>query len=1109
MSMRRWITALTAVGALCGGGGSAGAQGTTTGAITGTITDNTGVGLEATQVEVVNAATGYRTGVMSRAGGRYFVQGLDVGSGYRVTVRRIGFAPQTREDVPVTLGQATRLDFQLTPQATELSAVEVTAAATDAEFGPTRQGVATVVNDSAIRRVPQLDRDFTDLVRLSPQVASPASGAPSAAGAFNRSNNYTIDGGNQNDRFNLASTEGAPGGSTGGRLISPEAIKEVQVVLSPTDVRYGNFAGMLVNAVTRNGTNRFTGGAIYSTRRASLAADEAFIREGDLDSKQYGFQLGGPIIKDRLHFFIAPEWQTRSNPNAGPSLSAGSGNVGPVSATDVETIQNITETQYGFDPGTAGVVSLENPLTNLFGRLDWQINSSNRLVFRQLVNRAEQTDFSRNFGTFNPNPDVQSSGVRLYSNAVPRENKNNSSVLQLFTNFANGASNEFSFGYNTIRDVRNPPVRAPEISVNVTPLGGTQASAAVTLGTEQFSPVNILEQDILELSNNFTIPVGAHALTLGARYEGSQFLNDFRQRYFGVYKFNSIADYEAGIPIGYSVGFENGGDIAAEFGARVLSGYVQDQWSVAPNFALTYGLRVDVPSLPDSPDNNPAIEAAFAEVYPGIRTSNKPKTQALWSPRVGVNWDVTGDQVTLLRGSAGVYTGQPPFVMIGNAYQNTGLGLAILNCTGAQTPAFTTDVDGLPRACAGGTPAAPGTSGTAGVNLTDPNFKYPQNFVASAGFDRRLPGGFVYTLEGLYRNGINGMFIRDLNLRGPRYVPDGDGFALYRDRDGRVLYADTILANGSAVNNGQRIITTIGANNVNFSEGAIYLTNQSGDRSYSLTNQLRKRFGESLELTGAYTYMHSRDVQSLTSDRAVSNFRNGRQFAGVESQPIPTTSYFDRPHRIMAFGTYTAPWKRYGATDLSLYYEGISGTPYTIVTNGDVNGDLVTNNDPIYVPRDARDPNEITFAGTPGSQAVVEQQIAFENIIENNECLRNQRGQIMKRNSCRSPFQHRMDFSLRQSIPQIAGQNFTVQLDIFNFLNFIDKDWGQIKLPVEAPDFPQQRVLNLRGRTAGPLSESQPTFELLPAVRTAGLYQVAPNRESNFYRMQLTFRYAF
>jgi outer membrane receptor protein involved in Fe transport len=1103
--MRRWITPLTAIGALLAGGGAAGAQGTTTGAITGTITDNTGVGLEATQVEVVNVATGFRTGVLSRDGGRYFVQGLDVSPSYRVTVRRIGFAPMTRENVRVTLGQATRVDFQLAPQAAQLSAVEVTAAQTDAEFGPTRQGVATVVSDSAIRRLPQLDRDFTDLVKLSPHVTSPASGAPSAGGSFNRFNNYTIDGGNQNDRFNLGSTEGTPGGSTGGRLISPEAVKEVQVVLNPTDVRYGNFAGMLVNAVTRNGTNEFTGGAIYTFRNPSLAASEDFIKEGDLTVRQYGFQLGGPIIKDRLHFFVAPEWQSRSNPNAGPSLAGGANTVGNVSAADVETIQNITRDQYGFDPGSASVLSLENPLTNLFGRIDWQINPSNRLVLRQLVNRAEQTDFSRNFGTFNANPDIQTSGIRLTSNAVPRENKNNSTVLQLFTNFANGAANEFSVGYNTIEDVRTPPVRAPEISINVTPVGGTAASAAVTLGTEQFSPVNILEQKILEITNNFTIPLGSHNVTVGGRYEGTEFNNDFRQRFFGVYKFNSIADYQAGTPVGYSISFGNGGDIAAKFNANILSGYVQDQWAVTPNLSLTYGLRVDVPSLPDTPSDNPLIADGFAAAGLDVRTSRKPKTQALWSPRVGVNWDVTGDQTMQVRANAGVFTGQPPFVMIGNAYQNTGLGLAILNCTGAQTPAFSTDVDNMPRACLGGTEPVPGTSGTAGINLTDPDFKYPQNFVASAGFDRRLPFGLVYTLEGMYRNAVNGMFIRDLNLRGPRYVGD----EIYRDRNGRVLYADTISATGSVTNNSQRVLTRIGANNVNFGEGAIYLTNQSGDRSYSLTNQLRKSFGQALEVMGAYTFMHSRDVQSLTSDRAVSNFRNGRQFAGLESEPIPTPSYFDRPHRIMLFGSYTAPWKRFGATDVSLYYEGLSGTPYTIVANGDLNGDLVTNNDPIYIPRDARDPNEITFAGTPGSQEVTEQQIAFENIIQNNDCLREQRGKIMGRNSCRSPFQHRMDFSLRQSLPQIAGQNFTVQLDIFNFLNFLNDEWGQIKLPVEAPDFPQQRVLTVRGRTAGPLSESQPTFELLPAVRTAGLYQVAPNRESNFYRMQLTFRYAF
>ena len=1103
MTMRRWMAAFGSA-LLLAGARTVAAQGTTTGAIAGTITDAGGAGVESAQVEVLDPATGFRAAALSREGGRYFVQGLQVGGGYRVTVRRIGFAPVAREGVRVTLGQATRVDFQLESQAVALSEVMVTAQPRNDEFGPTRQGVSTVVSDSAIRRMPQLDRDFTDLVRLSPQVASPESGAPSAAGAYNRANNYTIDGGNQNDRFNLSATEGQPGGSTGGRLISSDAIKEVQVTLTPTDVRYGNFSGMLVNAVTRNGTNQLTGGAIYTFRNPSLAQDEEFIETGDLSVKQYGFQLGGPIIKDRLHFFIAPEWQQRTNPNTGPAFTTGSTTVGNVNASDVETIQQITSSQYGFDPGAATVLQLENPLTNLFGRLDWQINGQNRAVFRQIVNRAEQTDFSRNFNTFNAAPDVQNSGIRLTSNRVPRENKNNSSVFQLFSSSTNGLQNELQISYNTIEDVRNAPLSTPEISINVPPAGGTASSAAVTFGTEQFSPVNVLEQDVLEIMNNLTIPLGAHTVTVGGRFEADDILNDFRQRSFGAYKFNSIADYQAGLASAYSIGFGNGGPIAAHFRANILSGYIQDQWTATPNFTLTYGLRIDVPSLPTAPADNPAIATAFQAAGLDVSTSGKPEDQALLSPRIGMNWDVTGDQVTQLRANAGIYTGQPPLVMIGNAYQNTGLGLVFLNCSGTGAPAFTTDVNALPRACTGGTVPLPGQSGTAGINLNDPNLKYPQNFVATAGVDRRLPSGFVYTLEGLYRRGINGLFIEDINLRGPRLV-NGE---IYRDRNGRVLYADTISATGGVTNNNQRIITRLGANQVNFNEGAIYLTNQSEDYSYSITNQLRKRFSETFELTGSYTFMRSRDVQSLTSDRAVSNYRNGRQTAGLQSEPEATTSYFDRPHRVLAYGTYTAPWRRFGATDVSLYYEGISGTPFTLVANGDLNGDFGTSNDPLYVPRDATDLAEIQFSGD--ATAIAEQQTALEEIIGDNECLSEQRGQIMERNSCRSPFQHRLNFSLRQSIPEIAGQNFTVQLDIFNFLNFLNKDWGQIELPTLSPDFPQQSALIVRGRTPGPLSESQPIYELASSLRTSrDLFQVAPNRDTNFYRMQLTFRYAF
>lgn len=1103
MRVNRWMMS-AAVAMLAVGGRSAYAQGTTTGAVTGTVVDESGRPVEDAQVAIQNLSTGFRSGQLSRATGRYFVQGLEVGGPYTVTVRKIGFTPFTQQNVRVTLGQATRVDVTLQQQATTLAAVVIAAPASGADFAPTRQGAESVIGDSLIRRLPTLNRDVTDLATLSPQVTANTSGGPSAAGGFNRFNSYTIDGSNQNDRFNLNSTGGTPGGSTGGRIVPIDAVKEVQVLLSPTDVRFGNFVGLNVNAVTRSGTNTFTGGATYTFRNPDLAYDTTYIKTGNLRQQQYGFYLGGPIIRDRLHFFTATELQRRTAPNGGFSLSTATPTSAGIGQPQIDSVVAITQSQYGFNAGSAGVLQLETPLTNFMGRLDWQATGNTRVSFRQLVNTAEQVDFSRNLAQFNTNPSTQGSGVRLTSNQVPRTNDNLSSTLQVFSNFQSGLANEFSAAYNTVKDERTPPVRTPEISIN-------SGQSQITLGTEQFSPINLLDQKILEITDNLTIPLGSHNVTVGARYEYNKFLNDFEQRIYGAYKFNSIADYAAGRPLTYSVGFSNGADLAARFRTNMLSGYAQDQWTLRNNLTFTYGVRVDVPSMPDTPPDNTQIAALFAAKGVEISTTGKPDTRALFSPRAGFNWDVTGNRSTQIRGNAGLYTGQPPYVMIGNAYQNTGLQLAFLNCggnvAGTTAPAFTTDVDNLPRSCAGQAAPAPGAAGTSGVNLTDPNLKFPQRFVGTVGFDKALPSGFVFTGEALYGKDVNGLFIRDLNLLGPKTV---DG-APYTDVNGRVLYADSLSATNApiiAANSQTRVITRF--NNVNFDEGAIFLTNQSKAYNYSLTGQLRKRFGGSLEASTAYTYVRSKDVQSLTSDRAVSNFRNGRTFAGLESEPELGTSAFERRHNVKAFATYTAPWKSY-PTDISVNYQGTSGIAITYTANGDLNGDGVVSNDPIYVPRNAADVREARIGTGTGNAFVLDPTAAvrFDNFISDQKCLDRQRGQIMERNSCRGPWQNLYNASVRQSLPEIAGQRLTVQLDIFNFANLLNSDWGRIYSPTLSSGFPQQQALISRGRQPGALNQSLTNFEFSPVLVREGKSRVSDNSVASLYQMQLTLRYAF
>ncbi len=1126
MSFPRWILRVASPTLSLLAAATLSAQGVTTGAISGTVTNQQGAGVGNAQVQIINVPTGYSSAATTRENGYYFIQGLEVGGPYTVRVRRIGFEPTEQADVRVTLSRTTKVDIVLRQTAVQLAGVVTTAAANASEFSASRQGAATVVYDTIIRRLPTLQRDFTDLVKLTPQVVpNAAGGGPSAGGAYNRLNNFTVDGANQNDRFNLGSSGGQPGGATGGRIMSQEAVKEFQVLLSPTDVRYGNFAGMTVNAVTKSGTNEFIGGATYTFRTPGMAADT--MRGTGFKIRDYGFHIGGPIIKNKLHFFVAPEWQDRTDPTAGPTFLGASGGlpdrVGTsnvaVAADSINAFINALAGRPGFvDAGGAGhynAFSRSNPITNLMGRLDWSINDANRAVLRILDNTAEQGELAR--GTQSPASSViqQSTGIRLTSNSFVRQARNRSIAAQLLSNWANGMSNEFLMGYNTIRDVRIVPVTAPEISLGITPVGGGTL-VAVTAGTERFSPGNDLKQKIFELSNNFTIPFREHTITVGGRYEYTDIYNFFLSGAGnGAWLFPNLNALTQAVPApsGYAFSYANGGDIAAKFRGNQISAYAQDLWNVTPRIALTVGLRADMPGFLDTPKHNVNLDTTAARQVTDMRTDRVPKRQVLWSPRVGVNWDVTGRQTTQVRANAGIFTGNTPYILIGNAFSNTGLGGVTVACTGAGVPAFSTDVASLPRNCNGQPAPTPGNAGTIGVNLNDPNFKYPQNFTTTLAVDHWLPWNVLGTFEVLYREDINALYVRDANLRGPRFV----GGNMYRDVNGRVLYADTVLASGVVQNNNQKYVLATGpvaGSQTNFSEGAILLTNAKAGHNYSVSSQLKKRFNRAFELTTAYTYMQAKDVQSLTSDRAISNWRFGRQHSGVENDVMDAqTSTFERPHRFITYGTYTAPWKKY-QTDVSAYMEMMSGMSLGYVTNNDINGDGVNGNDMIYVPRDATDPNEIRIGRGTGAAFALNagDAAAFERFISSQPCLNSQRGRIMTRNSCNAPKTSRIDVNIRQTLADLRGQQVTVQLDVFNFANLLNHNWGRNKQPIGGL-FNNMTALERAGKQPGAISTSLWNYNVpSPVLNNITTFDspwtTLRNTAANNYQMQLTFRYS-
>ncbi|HEX6643942.1 MAG TPA: hypothetical protein VF037_04655, partial [Gemmatimonadales bacterium] len=451
-----------------------------------------------------------------------------------------------------------------------------------------------------------------------------------------------------------------------------------------------------------------------------------------------------------------------------------------------------------------------------------------------------------------------------------------------------------------------------------------------------------------------------------------------------------------------------------------------------------------------------------------------------------------GNSVSQVRGGLGIFAGAPAFVWMSNAYANTGLKFAQLTCAVGNTPAFSPTLP-PPMACLDGTAIEPG--GAVGeVDLIGQDTKFPRVLRANLGFDRDIGAGFTATIEGLYTKGIDDYFIINRNLEAP---------VVASDPVGRTVYG---TFNGSGQSSPAYVNTIYGPS----SSGGVYeLLNTSENYSWSLTGQLQKRFTSSFFMTAGYTHSQAKDVQSFTSSRAISNWRNSWKPSGDLRDDVATTSSFSRPHRIVIGASYTAPWKNY-PTDISLTYVGQSGQPYTYIAGGaggrgDLNADGTNTNDPIYIPTGAADPN-MFFADLTTSDGVVtaaDQAAAFDEFISGESCLDGQRGQIMERNSCRNPWQSFLDMSIRQSLPSIGGRTLTLEVGIFNLLNLLNEDWGRVKA-VGGTVFYEEDVLQQVGADAG---TGLPVFNFDP-VNLDNRYTVTSTL-GNSYQVQIGVRAAF
>ena len=1105
LNIRPLVGAVAALALLALSPVRASAQGVTTGAVSGTVTDDAGRGVEGVQVQLRNVRSGLNIGTVTRSTGYYVIQGVEPDANYSITVRRIGYAPITRSNIVITLGQTRREDFKLSQEAAVLSTVTVTAA-NDAVINASKTGTSTTISDSALQRLPTLNRNFQDFVQLVPQVST-TTGYLSGGGVNLRQNAIQIDGAQSGDVFGLGTT-GQPGAQANAKSIPLDAVKEYQVLLSPFDVRQGGFGGLLINAVTKSGTNEFHGSVFGYTRNQNLTRTQPYLNE--YSQQQYGGTFGGPIIKDKLFFFGAAEFQKLQTPASGSYLGA------PdqfVSQASIDQLRSIMQSQYGFsDIGGGEQIQKQNPNRNYFLRLDANLPLSTRLVLRHNFAGADNTSFSRS------NANSNSPRFTLTSNLYDFSSKTHSSVAEFLTNLTNGTYNELLLNYSTTKDFRTVPVQYPQVTVLGIPRTDDPGTTSFVFGTEASSQGNSLDQRTFEVTDNLTIPFGAHSITVGTKNVFYKSINLFAQNSMGSWTFQSLDSLRQGLASDYRASAPAPTDPyngLATIRANTYALYAQDNWTVTPNLSVNVGVRMDKPDFQNLPPENDIVFQQY-----GRHTSSVP-SQAQWSPRIGFNWDVTGDQRNQLRGGIGSFSGGVPFVYLSNAFGNSGLsGFSSITCnnTGANTtfaaPIFSTaNAADHPTACDSkvggvrtvGTGAAiTGPSSGSAVNTIDPDFKYPKYLKGTLGFDHRFANGLIGTIEGLYTRSQQNAFYQNLALTGPTGT---------LDRNGRVLYGTLTTGGATPATKGNR-------------QQVLDLTNASGDYTWSVTGQVQKSFSDRFEGSASYTYQQARDVVSITSSTAGSNYRYQRDVSGRLDDMSVTRSKYDQPHRIVATGTYHFP----SLTDVSMIYTGNSGAPFDYVyrsnggSTGDLNADGQSQNDLVYVPTDARDPNQILFRGYNGSAAqqadAAAQAAAFESFINSTPCLKEARGTIMTRNACRNPWVNEFDVSIAQSLGAIGAlggsrvpnlDNLQIRLDIVNFGNLLNKNWGK-------------QAFSDQGNTCGQICSATTLLTHTGNVLTGpagnqsmqGIFTFdqqfqaynADNASSN-YRMQLSLRYSF
>ncbi len=1011
----------------------------TTSSMGGTVKTSKGEPLVGATVTATHIPTGSNYQVTSRTAGRFNIYNMTPGGPYTVVVTYVGFDQGKKEDIFLSLGENSTQDFALGDKSTTLT--EVTIAGRRGIPPSGKGGTETFISRDKMANLPSVGRNISDFLSFTPQVKITGDGGIAIAGQNNRFNSFYIDGALNNDVFGIAAS-GTNGGQANIPPISMDAIDQFQVIISPYDASIGNFTGGGINAITKSGTNEIKGSVFYIFRNQRLSGRSPVgqpkpnfpdilerTKLAPFKNQNYGFTIGGPIVRNKVFFFILAEKRQDERPqpfNFGDYR-------GGATITDLDNLANTLRNTYGYEPGGY----LDNPeqvkAEWVTAKIDWNVNANNKLTFSHRYTQGTRFNTTASSAT----------SINYYNNGYIFPNKSNSTSLELRSNFDKGTNNRLLLTVTKVLDDRNPLGQPfPRVSIR-------DGNGNIAFGTENFSTANLLEQQNISLFDALKFYAGKHILTIGTDNEINRSNNVFVRDYFGTYQFNSLTDFLSGAkPIRYQRTFslldqnssgEGQLQAAAKFKTLRVSFFVNDEIKVNDNFTLNLGIRADKTEFLTRPltDNflNDTGLAKIAQYYDveGARSGQAARIPWSISPRIGFTYRMD-DENLVFRGGLGMFTGRIPLVWPGGMYNNNGVSLAGIDLnppTATQNITFRDDPFNQYQPQDFGISLA---NSKGQVDLITKEFGLPKLFRTSLAVDKRLGTGWTITLETIFSKNINEIKYTNINILPPIGQSIGPG--------ARNVYSTV---------GPQRIpMRSTGANPY---PGQIFLLSNNNGRkgySYNFTFTLDKAFRNGFALNLNYGYGSSIVLNEGTSSQNNSQWNtmetvNGRNFMTL------STSDFDLGHRINAYVSKQFEYfNKAMATSVTFTYNGQSGSPYSYILNRSPVADVSTTNfgDLAYIPTESELTTMQFLPNTVNgvTYSDVQQKILLNQFIDSDKYLKKRRGQFAERNGARLPFAHTINMTLEQKFRiKLSGKRveLAIRYDVFNFTNMLNRNWGR------------------------------------------------------------------